>query len=188
MWSDEKPTTTRFWTFADCVASLFRWTLLKLPASEMLNTGSKNLREGNQKRIAKVTRFLESQASRLQLSIACLCLRLSGVATSMTARKTGAAEIPLLVQLARGDIVKRTSQELHVILENLSADPELAQHVAEVLERLLVTMGPLVVRLAQYMKYPARVVSSTINKGGQCRGRGYVELFLLGCFAGGAGG
>ena len=78
----------------------------------------------------------------------------------MTARKTGAAEIPLLVQLARGDIVIRTSQELHVILENLSADPELAQHVAEVLERLLVTMGPWVVRLAEYMKYPARGVSS----------------------------
>ena len=188
MRSDEKPTTARFWISADCVASLFRWILLKLLASEMLNIGSKNLREGNQRRIAKVTRFLDSQASRLQLSIVCLCLRLSGVATSMIARKTGAAEIPLLVQLARGDVAKRTSQELHVILENLSADPELAQHVAEVLERLLVTMGPLVVRLAQYMKYPARVVSSTINKGGQCRGRGYVELFLLGCFAGGAGG
>ena len=160
MRSDEKPTTTRFWTFADCVASLFRWTLLKLPASEILNIGSKNLRAGNQKIIAKVTRFLESQASRLQLSIACLCLRLSGVATSKTVRKTDAAEMPLLVQLARGDIVIRTSQELYVILENLSADLELAQHVAEVLERLLVTMGPWVVRLAQYMKYPARVVSS----------------------------
>ena len=156
--SDEKPVTTRFWTFADCVASLFRWTFLKLPSSEILSTGSKKLREGNQKRIAKVTRFFQNQATRKQLSIACLCLRLTGVATSMTAKKTKAAEIPLLVQLARGDIVKRSSQELHLILENLSADPELAQHMSEVLERLLVTMGQLVLRFAQYMKYPARVV------------------------------
>ena len=70
----------------------------------------------------------------------------------MTARKTQAAEMPLLVQMARGDIVKRSSQELHIILDNLSADPELAQHMSEVLERLLVTMGQLVVRFAQYMK------------------------------------
>ena len=154
--SDEKPVTTRFWTFAECVASLFRWTFLKLPPSEILSTGSKNLREGNQKRIAKVTRFFQNQATRKQLSIACLCLRLTGVATSMTARKM--KDMPLLVQLARGDIVKRSSQELHLILDNLSADPELAQHVSEVLERLLVTMGQLVLRFAQYMKYPARVV------------------------------
>ena len=82
----------------------------------------------------------------------------------MTARKTGAAEIPLLVQLSRGDVVKRTSQELHVILENLSADPELAPHTAEVLERLLVTMGQLVVRFAQYMKYTARVVLLSFHR------------------------
>ena len=168
MRSDEKPVTTRFWTFADCVASLFRWIMLKLPASEILSTGSKSLREGNQKRIAKVTRFFENQGTRLQLSIAVLCLRLTGVATSMTARKTKAAEIPLLVQLARGEIVKRSSQELYVILENLSADSHLASHMGQVLERLLVTMGQLVVRFIQYTKYPARVVllSQRFNPAG----------------------
>ena len=168
MRSDEKPVTTRFWTFADCVASLFRWILLKLPASEILSTGSKSLREGNQKRIAKVTRFFENQGTRLQLSIAVLCLRLTGVATSMTARKMKAAEIPLLVQLARGEIVKRSSQELYVILENLSADPHLAPHMGQVLERLLVTMGQLVVRFIQYTKYPARValLSQRFNPDG----------------------
>ena len=86
----------------------------------------------------------------------------------MTARKTKAAEIPLLVQLARGEIVKRSSQELHVILENLSADHHLDPHMGQVLERLLVTMGQLVVRFIQYTKYPARVVllSQRFNSAG----------------------
>ena len=76
--------------------------------------------------------------------------------------------MPLLVQLAQGGIVKRPSQGLHVIFENLSAGPELAQHLAEVLERLLVAMGQLVVRFGQYMKYLARVVllSQSFNPDG----------------------
>ena len=41
------------------------------------------------------------------------------------------------------------------------ADPELTQHNSEVklevIERLLLTMGQLVLRFAQYQKYPARV-------------------------------
>ena len=75
----------------------------------------------------------------------------------MIARKHKAADMPLLVQLARGDIVKRAAQELHIILENLSADHELAGALSEVLERLLITVGQLVLRFAQYTKYPARV-------------------------------
>ena len=149
MRSDEKLVTTRAWTFADCVASLFRWTFLKLPSGEILSSGVNNLREGNQKRIAKVTRFFENHATRKRLSIACLCLRLTDVATSMNARKTKAAEMPLLVQLARGDMSRRFSQELHAIFENIEADPELAPDMAEVVERLLMTMGQLVARFAQ---------------------------------------
>ena len=58
-------------------------------------------------RIAEVCAFLEAPDARLQLSIACLCLRLTTVATSMTAKKNaGMPTTPLLVQLARGDVTK----------------------------------------------------------------------------------
>ena len=113
--------------------------------------------------------FLEAPDARLQLSIACLCLRLTTVATSMTAKKNaGMPTTPLLVQLARGDVTRKTSAELHIILENISQDPALSSDVGLVVERVLVTMGDLVLRFGQYSNYPCRVVllSRKFHPGG----------------------
>ena len=44
MKAEEKPVTTRFWLFGDCVAALFRWVLLGLPPRYILKTGSTNPR------------------------------------------------------------------------------------------------------------------------------------------------
>ena len=65
----------------------------------------------------------------------------------MTAKKNaGMPTTPLLVQLARGDVTRKTSAELRIILENISQDPALSSDVGLVVERLLVTMGELVLR------------------------------------------
>ena len=140
-----------------------------LPPRYILKTGSTHPRAQNQTRIAKGCAFLEAPDARLQLSIACLCLRLTTVATSMTAKKNaGMPTTPLLVQLARGDVTRQTSAELHIILENISQDPALSSDVGLVVERLLVTMGELVLRFGQYTNFPCRVVllSRKFHPGG----------------------
>ena len=169
MKAEEKPVTTRFWLFGDCVAALFRWVLLGLPPRYILKTGSTNPRARNQNSIAKVCAFLEAPDARLQLCIACLCFRLTTVATSMTAKKNaGMPTTPLLVQLARGDVTRKTLAQLHIILENISQDPALSSDVGLVVERLLVTMGDLVLRFGQYRNFPCRVVllSRKFHPGG----------------------
>ena len=139
--------TTRFWLFTDCVAYLCRWVLLGLPLGYMLNTGSKNPRAENQKRIDKVSRFLEAADTRLELSIARVCRRLTTVATSLTAQKRDSTlKTPLLEASPNGDVTRRASAELSAILGNMSQDPALAPHVGIVVERLFLTMGELVLR------------------------------------------
>jgi hypothetical protein len=167
--SEEKPTPTRFFLFTDCIAALFRWVLLRLPPEYILNTGAKNPRAQNHKRIDRVTRFFQAADSRLQLSIACLCVRLTTVATAMTAKKLDSTQTtPLLVLLARGGVTRRASSELPAILSNITHDLALGAHVGLVVERLLLTMGELVLRFHQYEGFPGRVVllSRKFNRDG----------------------
>eukprot|EP00969_Alexandrium_andersonii_P068699 3030404-Alexandrium_andersonii.AAC.1 len=49
--TEERPVTTRFWTFEGCARTLFAWKLFKLPATELLQTGVRKQRETNYKRI-----------------------------------------------------------------------------------------------------------------------------------------
>ena len=157
--SEEKPTPARFFLFTDCIAALFRWVLLRLPPEYILNTGATNPRATNQQRIDRVSRFFQAADSRLQLSIACLCLRLTTVATAMTAKKLDSTKTtPLLVLLARGGVTRRASSELPAILRNIPHDLALGAHVGLVVERLLLTMGELVLRFHQYETFPGRVV------------------------------
>ena len=87
MRAEERPVTTRFWLFAGCVASLFTFVLLQMPPSTVLQTGIKNPRASFQRRIDRVCKYLENKDNRLQLAVACLCLRLTTVATAMTGQK-----------------------------------------------------------------------------------------------------
>ena len=55
--TEERPVTTRFWTFEGCVQTLFCWKLFQLPATEVLQTFVKHQREASQKRIMWVRKF-----------------------------------------------------------------------------------------------------------------------------------
>ena len=111
--SEERPVITRFWLFEGCVQTLFRWKLLDLPAADVLQTGAQQ-RANNQKRIARVRKYLEAEDARFQLALACLCLRLTSLATSITGQKNrrGASDsavdaqagvcVPLMVRRCPG--------------------------------------------------------------------------------------
>ena len=86
--AEERPVTTRFWTFEGCVQTLFRWKLFQLPAAEVLKTSVKKQRETNDKRIVRVRAFLAAPETRFDLAVACLCLRLTGLAASITGQKS----------------------------------------------------------------------------------------------------
>ena len=78
-----------FWLFEveDCVQTLFRWKIMDLPVVDVLQTGAQHQRASNQKRITGVRKYLEDEGTRFQLALACLCLRLTSLATSITGQK-----------------------------------------------------------------------------------------------------
>ncbi len=158
---EERPVTTRFWLFAPCVNILFRWVLLGLPPQAILKTGGVKLFDVNSKRILKVQEYLNRPNTLIELATSVLCLRLTAIATSMTGRKfpngRSSGSAPLLVQLARGDILQRTGRELASILAHLDRDESLKPHLGGVVERLLITQGQLVVRFRRYKTYPSRL-------------------------------
>ena len=103
--------TTRFWTCECCVQKVFRWKLFQLPAAEVLKTSVKKQHQTNAKRIVRVRALLAAPETRFELAVACLCLRLTSLATSITGQKsrtTRSGEThsddrsPLMVRLAQG--------------------------------------------------------------------------------------
>ena len=78
---------TRFWLFEGCVQTLFRWKLMDLPAADLLQKGVQQHRANKQNRITRVRKYLEAEDTRFQLALACLCFRLTSLATSITGQK-----------------------------------------------------------------------------------------------------
>ena len=165
--TEERPVTTRFWTFECCVQTFFRWKLFQLPAAEVLKTSVKKQRETNQKRISRVRAFLDAPETRFELAVACLCLRLTGLATSITGQKSritrpgetdSVDRSPLMVRLAQGAVTERVAGELSSILGALHHDAVLAPQLGVVVTRLLITAGHVVLRFKQYTEYPCRAI------------------------------
>ena len=167
--SEERPVTTRFWLFEGCVQTLFRWKLFNLPATDVLQTGVKKQRATSHKRIMRVRGYLEAPGTHFQLAVACLCLRLTSLVTSITGQKnrgrsSGSPETghedrhPLMVRLARGDVSARASAELVSIFKALHNDATLTPCLGKVITRLLTTAAHVLLRFSQYAEYPARVV------------------------------
>ena len=65
--------------------------------------------------------------------------------------------IPLMVRLARGGVSERTARELTSILQALRHDATLTPRLGDVVTRLLMTAGQVILRFSQYAEYPARV-------------------------------
>ena len=80
--------------FSECVSAFLRWRLLELPAERLLQVSGMTLRESNETRITKVIRLLKGYRSRVDLATQVLGLRLTTVATAMTAKKNMSAYCP----------------------------------------------------------------------------------------------
>ena len=85
--------------------------LFQLPANEVLQTSVKQQRETSLKRDSAGADFVDAPQTRFELAVACRCLCLTALATSITGQKnrtTGPGEtdsvrqLPLMVGLARG--------------------------------------------------------------------------------------
>ena len=168
--------TTRFWLLEYCVQTLFRRKIIDLPVVDVLQTGVRHQRANNQKRITRVRKHLDDEGTRFQLALACLCLRLASLATSIIGQKNcrsrnsavaaqAEVRVPLMVILARGDVSERAAQEVTCILQALHNDAGLTPRLGEVVTRSLTIAGQVVLRFSQYAEYPARasLMSRTYN-------------------------
>eukprot|EP00959_Pyramimonas_sp_CCMP1952_P221485 4629924-Pyramimonas_sp.AAC.1 len=110
---DSHPTPTRFFTFAECVWTLRMMKVIGLPAA-LLHVHGLNPQAEQQKRIAAVVKYYQSDAATLELKRTSICLRLSMLAVSLTGQKARTAtatkqeKLPLLVRLGQGEVVSRT--------------------------------------------------------------------------------
>ena len=79
------------------------------------------------KRIKAVQKYYNDPEAQAAVRQACLCLRLTLYATSLTAQKhardSEENNVPTLVKLGRGDVQSRTSILFAEIVENLANDP-----------------------------------------------------------------
>ena len=118
----------------------------KVPAKDALQTGTTQCRDEAVSRITKVVRMLEDRHSLrvadssasgaplpvyVTLGVACLCLRLTMITTSITGQKVAGDDderLPLLLRLAKGTVTARAGEELAGILTAVPDDPGLRNH------------------------------------------------------------
>ena len=61
----------------------------------------------------------------------------------------------MMVRFARGEVSERTAWEMTSILQALRYDATLTPRLGEVVTRLLMTAGQVILRFSQYAEYPA---------------------------------
>ena len=129
--------------------------LIGLPAEVVKLSAAKPNAE-NQKRLGRFLSFYTSAAAGQRLRQAALCLQLTDFALNITGQKLKTTQHverePLMIRLSRGDIEEAAGSTLMRILGVLEADPSL--DLFQTIGSLLVTMGHLAMRLAQYKRYP----------------------------------
>lgn len=155
---EERPTPTRFWTFTACVRSLLFAKLFGIPPEQWAVSRTKP-KEEQAKRIQRVMAFFRAADAPAALRIACLCMRLTDHCMCLSAKTPKPKDDPILVQLARGSIMKEAGSTFAEILPHLGADPVLP--VPQALVALLATLGKLAARLAVYKGYPNRLRCTT---------------------------
>jgi hypothetical protein len=109
---ENKPVITRFWLFAECTCRLLLACLLKIPAS-VFNTTTIQMRKQNSKRQDAFHKFYTDLGLAHDLRRACLCLRLTVLAVSLTAKQSGnhvvqEDQTPQLVLLGQRVVQLRT--------------------------------------------------------------------------------
>ena len=153
---EDKPITSRFWTFASCVNALLRFHLLGLPDS-IFSVSTVQPRKDNQKRLKSFKTFYNSPEHVQKLRVACLSLQLTGYATSLTAQKTTLenGREPALVRLGKGEVQLKTCAHLSSLVQKLNTDPNL--DIGRALWSLMVTEATLLIRFSWYSDYPTKL-------------------------------
>ena len=150
---DEHPVITRFWTFRDAIDRMLMAVFLGMP-SEVLRLRTTAPRAKNSKRLESVRKFLASPECVQLLRRTCLCLQLTGIATSITGQ-TVIGQDPMLVRLGRAEVQEKVCERLSLICKHLHLDSQLDAGAAT--GALLATACEICLRFAQYLQYPVRL-------------------------------
>ncbi|CAK0814231.1 unnamed protein product, partial [Prorocentrum cordatum] len=151
---ESKPIRSRFWLFAECVATLLRMKLIGLPSS-VFTLQTIKPRAENQTRLRKFREWYDAPATVGDLKRASLCLQLTGIATSISAQKQSGDREPTLVRLGRGEVQERVSARLGELIPLLAQDACL--DCAGALADLLRTASHVVGRFDEYQTYPTEL-------------------------------
>ena len=153
---EEKLVVTRFFLFTPCCFALLRMLLLGLPVS-LFSVGALRAEAEQSKRLSAVRAFYSNPGTPVLLRRACLALRLTLFATSLTAQKGTSAggKEPMMVRLGRREVQLRTSALLADIVPRLPDDPQVDQKGT--LHALLLTQAHIVMRFDMYSRFPTRL-------------------------------
>ena len=105
-----------------------RFVVLGIPAGILKVQLFQN--QHSQKRIGRIIKYLTNSDSPIDLRRAWLSLRSTLFATSLTAKKHGDGDVPILVRIAKGEVQVRMVALLVDMLANLAKDLHLHSDVA----------------------------------------------------------
>lgn len=151
----DKPVTTRFFSFTECVNNLLRMVLLDLLPSKWMSLERRNPQEDNKKRMQRVDTFFSASESGPLLRRACLCLRLTLHAVSICSQKPKPGNTPLLVRLGNFEIQRKAAQDVAFLLPRLANDPGI--DIPSTILGLLTTATHLLIRFSVFSRCPSRI-------------------------------
>ena len=111
----------------------------------------------NKGRMAQVLKFFKMEGGGQYLRRTSLCLQLTGMATSITAKKSAPDAVPLLVRLFEGEVIVKTQVHLSHLLTELWRDPTL--DAGACISAMLLTVCDIVLRFRVFLGYPYRLCS-----------------------------
>jgi hypothetical protein len=153
---DEHPTLSRFFTFIEHINRLLLMDFLQMgPHAILLTTINPQVR--NKGRMAQVLKFFKMEGGGQYLRRTSLCLQLTGMATSITAKKSAPDAVPLLVRLFEGEVIVKTQVHLSHLLTELWRDPTL--DAGACISAMLLTVCDIVLRFRVFLGYPYRLCS-----------------------------
>lgn len=173
---EEEPIVSRFFLFTNCIFKLLLMKLFRLP-QETFQLVHTRPNEGNETRLNRFWTYFSSDRASKELRVVSVSLRLTMLATSITAQKPkpGTEREPTIVRSAKAEVQIRTSKELQDILGCLHLDPEL--DMTDSVSSLFTTMGHICIRFRVYLQYPSALwkICRRFNADGYLTG---IEEFL----------
>jgi len=148
---DEKPTLSRFFTFADCFENVFLMDLIPDGHKEMIKLVRVKPQTKNQGRMGWVTRLYDTPGISQYLRRTVLCLQVTGHLHNYCA-KEDPDDLPILVRLAKGDGRRVVRDSLQKAFRCMILDKEL--DVAAAGTALLATGLDAVLRFGFFEAFP----------------------------------